>query len=164
MLLLLQGEAELDRLEAGQGGQVVLDRTPFYAEGGGQVGDSGYLEWPGGRARVVTTKKSKQGLHLHEVEVTEGALTVGAAVRAVVDPERRCTEKNHTATHMLHAALRAVLGPQVRQAGSLVAPDRLRFDFTHAALSPEEVRKVELLVNRWVQADFPVSWTFMPLE
>ncbi|WP_287373030.1 alanine--tRNA ligase [Oceanithermus sp.] len=165
VLLILQGEAELDRLEAGQGGQVVLDRTPFYAEGGGQVGDSGYLEWPGGRARVVTTKKSKQGLHLHEVEVEEGALAVGAAVRAVVDPERRCTEKNHTATHLLHAALRAVLGPQVRQAGSLVAPDRLRFDFTHAAaLTAEEVRKVELLVNRWVQADFPVSWTFMPLE
>ncbi len=165
VLLILQGETELDKLEAGQGGQVVLDRTPFYAEGGGQVGDSGYLEWPGGRARVVTTKKSKQGLHLHEVEVAEGELRVGTPVRAIVDPERRCTEKNHTATHLLHAALRAVLGPQVRQAGSLVAPDRLRFDFTHAAaLSPEEVRKVELLVNRWIQADFPVSWTFMPLE
>ncbi len=165
VLLILQGEAELDKLAAGQGGQVVLDRTPFYAEGGGQVGDSGYLEWPGGRARVVTTKKSKQGLHLHEVEVAEGELEVGTPVRAIVDPERRCTEKNHTATHLLHAALRAVLGPQVRQAGSLVAPDRLRFDFTHtAALGPEEVRKVELLVNRWIQADFPVSWTFMPLE
>ena len=165
VLLILQGEAELDRLEAGRGGQVVLDRTPFYAEGGGQVGDTGYLEWPGGRARVVTTKKSKQGLHLHEVEVLEGALEVGRDVRALVDPERRCTEKNHTATHLLHAALRAVLGPGVRQAGSLVAPDRLRFDFTHAAaLTAEEVRKVELLVNRWVQADFPVSWTFMPLE
>jgi len=165
VLLILQGEAELDKLEAGQGGQVVLDRTPFYAEGGGQVGDSGYLEWPGGRARVTTTKKSKHGLHLHQVEVEEGALEVGTPVRAVVDPERRCTEKNHTATHLLHAALRAVLGPHVRQAGSLVAPDRLRFDFTHAApLSAEEVRKVELLVNRWIQADFPVSWTFMPLE
>ena len=165
VLLILQGEAELDKLEAGQGGQVVLDRTPFYAEGGGQVGDSGYLEWPGGRARVTTTKKSKHGLHLHQVEIEEGALEVGTPVRAVVDPERRCTEKNHTATHLLHAALRAVLGPHVRQAGSLVAPDRLRFDFTHAApLSAEEVRKVELLVNRWIQADFPVSWTFMPLE
>ncbi len=165
VLLILQGEAELDKLETGQGGQVVLDRTPFYAEGGGQVGDSGYLEWPGGRARVTTTKKSKHGLHLHQVEVEEGALEVGTPVRAVVDPERRCTEKNHTATHLLHAALRAVLGPHVRQAGSLVAPDRLRFDFTHAApLSAEEVRKVELLVNRWIQADFPVSWTFMPLE
>ncbi|WP_457628266.1 alanine--tRNA ligase [Oceanithermus sp.] len=165
VLLILQGEAELDKLETGQGGQAVLDRTPFYAEGGGQVGDSGYLEWPGGRARVTTTKKSKHGLHLHQVEVEEGALEVGTLVRAVVDPERRCTEKNHTATHLLHAALRAVLGPHVRQAGSLVAPDRLRFDFTHAApLSAEEVRKVELLVNRWIQADFPVSWTFMPLE
>ncbi|WP_456477036.1 alanine--tRNA ligase [Oceanithermus sp.] len=165
VLLILQGEAELDRLEAGQGGQVVLDRTPFYAEGGGQVGDTGYLEWPGGRARVTATKKSKHGLHLHQVEVEEGALEVGTPVRAVVDPERRCTEKNHTATHLLHAALRAVLGPHVRQAGSLVAPDRLRFDFTHAApLDAEEVRKVELLVNRWIQADFPVSWTFMPLE
>ncbi|WP_457638209.1 alanine--tRNA ligase [Oceanithermus sp.] len=165
VLLILQGEAELDRLEAGEGGQVVLDRTPFYAEGGGQVGDTGYLEWPGGRARVTTTKKSKQGLHLHLVEVEEGALEVGTPVRAVVDPRRRSTEKNHTATHLLHAALRAVLGTHVRQAGSLVAPDRLRFDFTHAApMTPEEVRKVELLVNRWVQADFPVSWTTMPLE
>ena len=164
VLLILQGEVELDRLGAGAGGQVVLDRTPFYAEGGGQVGDSGVLEWPGGRARVLTTKKSKQGLHLHQVEVEEGELTVGAEVRAVVDPKRRCTEKNHTATHLLHAALRAVLGGHVRQAGSLVAPDRLRFDFTHGApLSDDEVRRVELLVNRWVQADFPVSWTFMPL-
>ncbi len=165
VLLILQGEAELDRLESGQGGQVVLDRTPFYAEGGGQVGDSGYLEWPGGRARVETTQKSKQGLHLHQVEVLEGVLEVGQDVRALVDPERRCTEKNHTATHLLHAALRAVLGPTVRQAGSLVAPDRLRFDFTHPApLTADEVRRVELLVNRWIQADFPVSWSYMPLE
>ncbi len=165
VLLILQGEVELDRLETGRGGQVVLDRTPFYAEGGGQVGDSGYLEWPGGRARVLTTKKSKQGLHLHQVEVEEGELEVGASVRALVDPERRCTEKNHTATHLLHAALRAVLGTHVRQAGSLVAPDHLRFDFTHPApLTGEEVRKVELLVNRWIQADFPVNWTLMPLE
>ena len=165
VLLILQGEVELDKLETGQGGQVVLDRTPFYAEGGGQVGDSGYFEWPGGRARVKTTTKSKQGLHLHQVEVEEGELEVGVSVRAIVDPRRRCTEKNHTATHLLHAALRAVLGPHVRQAGSLAAPDRLRFDFTHnAPLTAEEVRKVELLVNRWIQADFPVSWTLMPLE
>jgi alanyl-tRNA synthetase len=165
VLLILQGEVELDRLEAGSGGQVVLDRTPFYAEGGGQVGDTGYLEWPGGRARVLGTRKSKQGLHLHQVEVEEGGLEVGASVRAVVDPVRRDTEKNHTATHLLHAALRAVLGTHVRQAGSLVAPDRLRFDFTHPSpLTAGELRNVELLVNRWVQADFPVSWTYMPLE
>ena len=165
VLLIMQGEDELEELPAGGWGLVVLDRTPFYAEGGGQVGDSGYLEWPGGRARVETTKKSKQGLHLHQVTVEEGTLLVGKNVRAVVDPRRRSTEKNHTATHLLHAALRAVLGEHVRQAGSLVSPERLRFDFSHGApMSKEELRRVELLVNRWVQADFPVNWTYMPLD
>ncbi|AEB11350.1 alanine--tRNA ligase [Marinithermus hydrothermalis] len=165
VLLILEGEAELERAEAGREVQVVLDRTPFYAEGGGQIGDFGYLEWAGGRARVVTTRKSPQGIHLHQVRVEEGVLEPGRRVRAVVDPARRATERNHTATHLLHAALRAVLGPHVRQAGSLVAPDRLRFDFTHPEpLSLEELERIERLVNRWVQADFPVTWTYKPLE
>ena len=165
VLLILVGEEAVERLQAGAKGVVVLSKTPFYAEGGGQIGDFGVLEWPGGRARVETTKKSPQGLHLHHVEVEEGVLEVGQRVRAKVDPRRRETERHHTATHLLHAALRAVLGPHARQAGSLVAPDRLRFDFTHPEpLTPEEIRKIELLVNRWIQADFPVRWELMPLE
>ena len=162
---ILVGEEALPRLEAGDRGAVVLSKTPFYAEGGGQIGDFGVLEWAGGRARVETTKKSPQGLHLHHVVVEEGVLEVGTRVRAKVDPRRRATERHHTATHLLHAALRAVLGPHARQAGSLVAPDRLRFDFTHPEpLTPEEIRKIELLVNRWIQADFPVTWEVKPLE
>ncbi len=163
--LILIGEEAVPRLEAGARGVVVLSKTPFYAEGGGQIGDFGELEWAGGRARVETTKKSPQGLHLHHVEVEEGVLEVGTRVRAKVDPRRRETERHHTATHLLHAALRAVLGPHARQAGSLVAPDRLRFDFTHPEpMTPEEIRRVELLVNRWIQADFPVTWEYKALE
>ncbi|KIX84822.1 alanine--tRNA ligase [Thermus filiformis] len=165
VLALLAGDQSL--LEAGPGTevQVVLDRTPFYAEGGGQIGDFGFLEWPGGRARVETTRKTEGGIFLHKARVEEGTLRVGQRVRAVVDPRRRDTERNHTATHLLHAALRAVLGPHVRQAGSLVAPDRLRFDFTHPEpLSLEELERVERLVNRWIMADLPVRWTYKPLE
>ena len=165
VLLILIGEEAVGKLGAGEKGVVVLSKTPFYAEGGGQIGDFGVLEWEGGRARVETTKKSPQGIHLHHVEVEEGELVVGERVRAKVDPRRRETERHHTATHLLHAALRAVLGPHARQAGSLVAPDRLRFDFTHPEpLTPEEIKRIELLVNRWIQADFLVTWEILPLE
>ncbi len=155
---------EVDVLREGDSGVVVLDRTPFYAEGGGQVGDVGKLEWPGGGALVSGTSRSSHGLHLHEAKVVRGELTPGARVRAVVDPARDQTKKHHTATHLLHAALRSVLGTHVTQAGSLVAPDRLRFDFTHGhALTPAELAKVEELVNRWVQADLPVTWRVVPI-
>ena len=165
VLALLAGDEPLAEAGAGTEVQVVLDRTPFYAEGGGQIGDFGELEWPGGRARVETTRKTEKGIFLHKARVEEGTLRVGQKVRAVVDPRRRDTERNHTATHLLHAALRAVLGSHVRQAGSLVAPDRLRFDFTHPEpLGLEELEKVERLVNRWIMADLPVRWTYKPLE
>ncbi|WP_117238065.1 alanine--tRNA ligase [Thermus sediminis] len=165
VLALLAGDESLGEAGPGTEVQVVLDRTPFYAEGGGQIGDFGLLEWPGGRARVETTHRTEQGIFLHRARVEEGVLRVGERVRAVVDPKRRDTERNHTATHLLHAALRAVLGPHVRQAGSLVAPDRLRFDFTHPeALTGEELERIELLVNRWILADFPVTWRYLPLE
>src|SRR5690606_17552283 len=105
------------------------------------------------------------GLYLHELRVARGRLQSGQQVSATVDPSRRETEKHHTATHLLHAALRTVLGSHVAQAGSLVAADRLRFDFAHNhAMTPEEIRRVEQLVNRWIQADLAVDWREVPLQ
>ncbi len=140
--------------------EVVLDRTPFYAEGGGQVGDSGEIVWSGGRFAVSDTQYvGEGGLVAHIGALSEGALGVGDAVEARVDEyRRRDTMRNHTATHILHAALRQVLGSHVRQAGSLVAPDRLRFDFTHLeALTAEQIAAVEDLANRVVRANIPVG-------
>ncbi len=148
-VLALVSGGPVEVLGAGARGQVVVDRTPFYAESGGQVGDRGAIRWEGGEARVLDTRKPVAGLIAHEVEVVSGRLAVGAAVHLDVDGGRRQrTRLNHTATHLLHAALRAVLGEHVVQKGSLVAPDRLRFDFVHhKALSPEELDRVEDLVN-----------------
>jgi alanyl-tRNA synthetase len=158
-----------DRLEpsVGEGDEmeVVLDRTAFYPEGGGQIGDGGKLEWKGGAALVAGTARSSQGLLLHRAKVVRGRLEVGQEIHARVDPARAETQKHHTATHLLHAALRTVLGTHVAQAGSLVAPDRLRFDFSHPqSLSRDEIERIETLVNRWVQADFPVGWRTVPIE
>ncbi|MFN4071692.1 MAG: alanine--tRNA ligase-related protein, partial [Thermus caldifontis] len=105
VLALLAGDQSLQEAGPGTEVQVVLDRTPFYAEGGGQIGDFGHLEWPMGRARVETTLKTERGIFLHRARVEEGTLRVGERVRAVVDPARRDTERHHTATHLLHAAL-----------------------------------------------------------
>ncbi|MCX7784556.1 MAG: alanine--tRNA ligase [Meiothermus sp.] len=163
--LLLVGEQTLQEAPAGTEVQVVLDKTPFYAEGGGQVGDAGILEWEGGWAKVSTTQKNPEGIFLHLARVEEGTLQAGTVVRALVDMHRRDTEKNHTATHLLHAALRAVLGTHVQQKGSYVGPDRLRFDFSQfEPIAPKDLAQVELLVNRWIQADFPVSYAYKPLE
>ncbi|MCC6311986.1 MAG: alanine--tRNA ligase [Trueperaceae bacterium] len=164
--LVTPGDAaeETDALGEGATGTVILGRTPFYPEGGGQVGDAGVLEWEGGKAIVSGTSKSRHGLTLHHARVVRGTLTRGQSVVARVDPARRETEKHHSATHLLHAALRDVLGAHVAQAGSLVAPDRLRFDFSHPhAVSPAEQRRVEELVNRWVQDDLPVDWRVVPI-
>ena len=159
--------AEIRRYAALPGGKeylVVLDETPFYAESGGQVGDVGSLESPGFRARVLDTLK-KEGEIRHRVELLEGSFPEAnanqnaARVDARVENRMRAdTKRNHTATHLLHAALRQVLGPHVTQAGSLVAPDRLRFDFTHSqAMTHEELSRVEDLVNDRVFADEPVT-------
>ncbi len=162
---MVRDGAEVDVLREGDSATVVLAETPFYAEGGGQVGDVGKLEWEGGGALVSDTKRSSQGLFMHEVKVVRGRLAEGTSVTAVVDPAREQTRKHHTATHLLHAALRSVLGTHVTQAGSLVAPDRLRFDFTHAhALTAEQRESVEELVNRWIQEDLDVSWRVVPLS
>jgi len=164
VVALLEEEDEVDVLGEGRRGIAILDRTPFYPEGGGQVGDVGKLVWEGGAATVRGTRKSSQGLILHEVEVVRGTLHAKQAVDAQVDPQRHETEKHHSATHLLHAALRSVLGTHVAQAGSLVAPDRLRFDVSHpSAMTPDEIEQVETLVNRWIQADLPVTWKTVPI-
>ena len=148
-------------LAAGEEGVAVLDRTIFYAESGGQVGDRGTMAWEGGRAEVTDTQKDAAGTTFHLVTVREGALRPGLEVRLEVDPALRLpTQRNHTATHLLHAALREVLGRGVRQAGSLVAPDRLRFDFTHSRpLTADELRRVEERVNEEVLKATPTVIT-----
>jgi len=140
---------------------VKLEESPFYAEGGGQVADSGVLRWNGSEARVVDVYRLGEDQAL---EVEAGTkIEPGVPVEAEVDHEARfATMRNHTATHLLHAALRERLGTHVRQAGSAVRPDKLRFDFTHGqALSPEELRDVEDRVNEWVKASRPVRWMNM---
>jgi alanyl-tRNA synthetase len=140
-------------LERGQAGVLVLDKTVFYAESGGQVGDTGTISWDGGRARVVDTQKDNAGVVFHFAEVEEGSLSRHMKVQLRVDHEARlATQRNHTATHLLHAALRLTLGKSVRQAGSLVAPDRLRFDFTyHRGMFQQEIEETENLVNEWIR-------------
>jgi alanyl-tRNA synthetase len=147
-------------LAPGQSGVVVLDQTVFYPESGGQVGDTGLILWDGGRARVADTQKDAAGVIYHFVEVEQGELARHARVALRVDHEQRlATQRNHTATHMLQAALRQVLGKSVRQAGSLVAPDRLRFDFTyHRGLFRKEQDEVEDLVNEWIRRAVPTDF------
>jgi alanyl-tRNA synthetase len=141
------------------GDEIFLDRTPFYAEGGGQVGDTGTLVGPTGRAEVLDTTYALPGLHRHSVRMVDGEITEGQVVTAAVDTGRRqAIRRNHTGTHLLHWALREVLGSHVKQAGSLVAPERLRFDFSHfEAVSPEELERVEALANQQVLANEPVK-------
>jgi alanyl-tRNA synthetase len=155
-----------DELQAGETGEVVLAETPFYAESGGQVGDTGELVWDGGRARVVDTHRPLEGLTLHRVEMVEGALKLGTEVRAAVTEGRRIdTQRNHTATHLLHAALRSVLGDAAQQAGSLVDPDRLRFDFSWGEpVGADELREIERLVNLEILKNQPVDKRLMRLE
>jgi alanyl-tRNA synthetase len=131
---------------------VVLDRTPFYAESGGQVGDTGEIVGPSGRARVTDTTYALPGLVRHQIELVEGSIEAGQVVRAAIDVERRdAIRRNHTGTHILHWALRRILGDHVKQQGSWVGPDRLRFDFSHyEALTPDQVRAIEDLANREV--------------
>jgi alanyl-tRNA synthetase len=148
VVALLKNGAAVDELSAGDQGEVVLDRTPFYAESGGQVGDAGELAGPGLRFIVEDTQK-RGAAHSHVGKLAEGKIKIGDTLAANVNGERRtATALNHTATHLLHAALRKVLGTHVQQKGSLVAPERLRFDFSHSqAVAPEELTEIERLVN-----------------
>jgi len=153
-------------LEAGETGEVLLDRTPFYPEAGGQVGDVGTLTADGTIVEVLDTRRPIPNLVLHQVRVKRGRLGKGQALQAAVDGGRRkATAKNHTATHLLHAALRQVLGDHVKQAGSLVAPDRLRFDFTHwNPLTQRELDRIEELVNEQVWENRTLDIRTMELD
>lgn len=155
----------LAALEAGQKGTVVLDRTPFYGESGGQVGDTGYLYVEGGRFQVTDTQK-QSGHHLHQGVMVEGALNVGASVKGQVDASlRSATIRNHSATHLLHKALRMVLGDHVQQKGSLVNAERLRFDFSHfEPMTAEQLAEVERLVNEQILANAPTKTEQMSLD
>ncbi|HJB65121.1 MAG TPA: alanine--tRNA ligase [Candidatus Mailhella merdavium] len=157
--LLDEDALPVDVLPSGAKGYVVTGRTPFYGASGGQIGDTGLLEFPGGTAEVLDTIKPLQKIVAHHVEVKEGELLPEQEVRLTVqEGTRMASARNHTCTHLLHAALRKVLGMHVHQAGSLVAPDRLRFDFSHiAAVTAEELAAIEAEVNRLILADYPVT-------
>ncbi|MGI9068222.1 MAG: alanine--tRNA ligase [Pyrinomonadaceae bacterium] len=178
---LIKQDIEVQSLKEGDEGELVLDQTPFYAESGGQVGDVGRLSNPpataGGTdltattrndfaAAVVDTYSPAQGLIVHKVKVEKGILKVGDTVSAEVNVEKRdATRRNHTATHLMHAALREVLGTHVKQAGSVVAPTYLRFDFTHyQPLATDEIEEIERLVNYHILRNEPVQTNEMAVE
>ena len=165
VVALLKKDAPVQSLEAGDEGEVVLDRTPFYAEAGGQVGDAGQLTASGARFMVTDTQR-RGAAHAHIGKVLEGRIAVGDSLEAEVNGARRqATALNHTATHLLHAALRKVLGTHVLQKGSLVAPDRLRFDFGHfQALTAAELEEIERLVNAQIRANLPAETKVMDYE
>ena len=147
-------------LEAGETGGLVLDRTPFYAEKGGQVGDTGVITNEYSRARVTDTKEPEKGLTMHYITVEQGKFYANEGVHAEIDVARReRIRRNHTATHVLHWALRQVLGEHVKQAGSLVAPERLRFDFTHfEAMTRAQIMEVERIANQKIMENHPVTY------
>ena len=165
VVALLKEGAAVEALDAGEQGEVVLDRTPFYAESGGQVGDAGMLSAAGVSFQVQDTQK-RGAAYAHIGRVAEGGIRVGDTLRAQVDGERRrATMLNHTATHLLHAALRRTLGTHVQQKGSLVAPDRLRFDFSHLQpVTPEQLESIERLVNAQIRLNTPAETRLMSYE
>ena len=158
VLALVKDGVQVDVLEAGDEGRVVLDATPFYAEKGGQIGDAGVLAKDDAIVAVLDTKEPEKGLIAHTVKVESGRLSAGDAVHAAIDvPRRERIRRNHTATHILHWALREVLGDHVKQAGSYVADSRLRFDFTHfEAMTAEQIVEVERLANQKIMENHPV--------
>ncbi|MCW6508388.1 alanine--tRNA ligase [Lichenifustis flavocetrariae] len=166
VMALVSDGHEVDSLPAGQSGLVILNQTPFYGESGGQVGDTGTMAAPGLRVTVTGTQKKLGDLFVHAVTVEDGTIVKGAAVELTVDHARRTAIRaNHSATHLLHEALRQVLGPHVAQKGSLVGPDRLRFDFSHQKpMSDDELAAVEELANSMVLRNEPVTTRLMGLD
>ncbi|WP_455493187.1 alanine--tRNA ligase [Eubacterium sp.] len=167
VLALVNAEGELvDMLGAGEKGSVVLDKTPFYATSGGQVADTGVITADGVDFDVEDTSKNADGIYIHSGTVKEGVVSVGNTVNAQIDADRRkSVMRNHTAAHLLQAALREVLGTHVEQAGQLVNDKEVRFDFTHFnPLTTEELNRVEAIVNKEILACAPVSMQEMPIE
>ena len=163
--ILKDGQQE-ESAFAGDTIEVLFDRTPFYAEGGGQAGDRGEVEWPGGRAQVLDTRKEAGELYAHVLKITEGQLAQNARVLLKVDAERRArTRANHSAAHLAHTALRRVLGPHVSQKGQLVDGERMRFDFSHGGpLTADELDRIETEVNAVIRQNVPASTRTMSPE
>ncbi|KWW50224.1 alanine--tRNA ligase, partial [Bacillus cereus] len=161
VVALVKNGEYTDSLQVGEEGQLMLDVTPFYAESGGQIADCGYLLADGVKVLVKDVQKAPNGQNLHQVVVEEGTLTKDAAVKAIIDTKNRSSVvKNHTATHLLHQALKDVLGTHVNQAGSLVTSERLRFDFSHfGQVQADELEKIERIVNEkiWESIDVEIS-------
>jgi len=166
ILYIIREDALVDSAQQDDQVTLVLDRTPFYAESGGQIGDTGIIFNDGFRMEVTTCRKTGDDKYLHVGRVVSGSAMVGDKVRASIDVENRlATARNHTATHLLHKALKEVLGDHVNQAGSLVTPERLRFDFTHfSAIEPEQLEMIEEKVNRKILENLPVNTEIMQVE
>jgi alanyl-tRNA synthetase len=166
VLVIIKDGELVDQAESGEEVQIILDETPFYAESGGQIADKGIIKNDDVVLNVKDVQKAPNGQHLHRAVIEKGVLTKGAAVYASVCAEsRKSIVKNHTATHLLHQALKDVLGVHVNQAGSLVASDRLRFDFSHfGQVSTEELEEIERIVNEKIWESIPVSIEHMPLD
>ncbi|MED4924356.1 alanine--tRNA ligase [Anoxybacillus geothermalis] len=166
VLAIVKDGQLVEEVRAGEEAQIIVDVTPFYAESGGQIADQGTFAGETGTAVVKDVQKAPNGQHLHSIVVESGTVKKGAVYTARVDEAKRARIiKNHTATHLLHQALKDVLGRHVNQAGSLVAPDRLRFDFTHfGQVKPEELERIEAIVNEQIWKSLPVDIFYKPLE
>jgi len=168
IVALVKDGREVPELRAGESGGLLTDRTPFYGEAGGQVGDTGRIVGRGGKAeaQVLDTAKPVAGLTLHQVQITSGTLRAGDVVQLSVDGQRRNSIRaNHSATHLLHRGLKIILGEHVKQAGSVVAPDYLRFDYSHFSQpTPEQLERVEDLVNGWIRDNAGAETKVMDLD
>lgn len=166
VISLLQDGKEVDSARAGNQVEIILDRTPFYGEAGGQIGDTGWIAGDSCRVEIEDSLRYPANLIIHKGKLIEGMLSPGDTVKAMVDEKRRNSiAHNHTATHLLQAALRQTLGEHVKQAGSFVGPERMRFDFTHfAQITPERLKELEMLVNLNIQKNLPVTTRIMPRD
>ena len=166
MISLLKHGKEVGSARAGDQVEIILDRTPFYGEAGGQIGDTGWIASDSCRVEIEDTLRYPANLIIHKGKLIEGVLSPGDTVQAMVDEKRRnSVAHNHTATHLLQAALRETLGEHVKQAGSFVGPERMRFDFTHfAQITPERLKEIEMLVNLNIQKNLPVTTRIMPRD